>query len=127
MTSQPQLQLILATGPETPERAVLALGAALSAAHSGTQVSVVLAMRGAAWASPLVGDDNTLEGYPTVASLIAEVLDAGAEVLGCSSCIDRFCPAPLGADGQKVLRAGIARVGLSLVAMRMTERATVTF
>jgi predicted peroxiredoxin len=121
------LQIILSSGQQSPEKAVLAIAAALSAAHSGIDVSLVMAMRGAEWAAPSVGNDTAVDGYPPVATLLSELADGGGQVLACSSCVDQYCPALVGTDGEKVLRTEIKRIGLSVVAIRMAEWPTVTF
>jgi predicted peroxiredoxin len=121
------LQLLLTSGPEAPERAVLALAAALSAAHSKIRARVVLAMRGAIWAAEREGNVESVAGYPPVGELIAMIVEDGGSVVGCSSCIDQFCPAPIGDDGLKILRGGITREGLSAITIRMTQVPTVTF
>jgi predicted peroxiredoxin len=120
------LQILITTGPEAPEKAVLGFAAALSAVHSDISVSVVLAMRGAIWAADCQGVESTVPGYPPVGELIELIQEDGGHILGCSSCIDQYCPAPIGDDGQKVLRKGIELVGLPRVTMRMADPHTQT-
>lgn len=121
------LQVILTTGPEAPEKATLAFASALSACHSDLRASVVLAMRGAIWAAHSEGNEELVPGYPPIGELIELVHEAGGKVLGCSSCIDQYCPAPVGDDGMKILRDGIDRIGLTEVTLRMAGTPTVTF
>ncbi len=121
------LQILISTGASAPEKVVLGLASALAAVHSELKTCVVLAMRGAEWAAESVGNEAEVPGYPPIAELIEGVQEAGGSVLGCSSCIDQYCPAPTGDDGLKVLREGIGRVGLSEVTLRMVQVPTVTF
>jgi len=122
-----ELQIIINSGPELPEKAMLGFAAALSAASSGVSVTTVLAMRGAAWAAESMGNEISVPGYPSVGEMIALIMESGGTVRGCSSCVDQYCPAPRGEDGEKVLREGIVRVGLNVVTLRMLETPTVTF
>jgi predicted peroxiredoxin len=121
------LQIVIISGPAEPEKVVLGLAAALTALHSGLAVRVVFAMRGATWCAASEGNAPLVSGYPPIGDLIDEVLGEGAGVFGCSSCIDQYCPAPLGDDGHKVLRRGVDRAGLSVVTLAMTDTPTVTF
>jgi predicted peroxiredoxin len=115
------LQFIVASGPRDVQRAVFAFAAALAAAHSGSRVVVALTMQGAHWAADSEGKEAMVHGFPPVAELIEMVQEAGAKVEACSTCIENYCPAPVGEDGLKVLGYGITRVGLGLIAMRMTH------
>ena len=124
---KPRLQVIIVSGPEAPERATLGMAAALSACHSDYETHVVLAMRGAIWAAETEGNSPLVPGYPPMGEMIALVHDAGGTVLGCSSCIHQYCPAPTGDDGQKILRKGIALIGLTQVTMNAIEVSTLTF
>ena len=121
------LQIILCSGLEAPHRAVFAFMAALSAAASGLRVSLVLTMSGACWASTAIGNDPLLPGYPSPAEYLENLQELGGLVEGCSTCVENFCPAPLGEDGLKVLRPGISRVGLTEVTLRMPKVRTVSF
>ena len=89
-------------------------------------VNTLGVMRGAIWAADCQGNESTVPGYPPMGELIALVQEDGGTVLGCSSCIDQYCPAPVGDDGHKVLRAGIERVGLGTVTIRMADVHTQT-
>lgn len=121
------LQIVLCSGPESPEKATLAVASGLSGVHSGLRVKIVLAMRGAVWAAASEGNSELVHGYPSMGELMEDFMEEGGVVFGCSSCIDQYCPAPRDDDGKKVLRKGIDRVGLSLVTLRMTDTPTVTF
>ena len=121
------LQILVMSGPEAPEKAVLGLAAALSALHSDMRVKVVFAMRGAIWCAESEGNAPLVAGYPPIGELIGMLLGEGAHVYGCSSCVDQYCPAPRDSAGHKVLRSGVGRIGLSVVTLRMADTSTVTF
>lgn len=121
------LQILIISGPGAPEKVVLGLAAALSAVHTDYAVKVVFAMRGATWCAGTEGNAQLVAGYPPIGDLIDELVEAGVDVYGCSSCIDQYCPAPLTEVGEKALRKGVGRVGLSVVTMMMTHTPTVTF
>lgn len=126
-TPDDDLQILVISGPEAPEKAVLGLAAALSALHSDMRVKLVFAMRGAVWCAETEGNAALVPGYPPIGELIAMLQAEGARVCGCSSCVDQYCPAPCDPHGMKVLRTGIERVGLSVVTLHMAHTPTVTF
>lgn len=124
MSQKYDLQFIVASGPESPERATFAFAAALAAAHSGSKVAIALTMRGAHWAGPESGKDELVHGFHPIAELIEMIQEAGGVVEACSTCVDNFCPSRVGADGLKELGHGIIRVGLGVISMRMADTPT---
>lgn len=122
-----ELQILLTSGDDFAEKAVLAVATALAAAAHGIPVAFVMAMRGAQWCAASVGNDASVDGYPPMGELVEMLIEAGGAVQGCNSCVEQFCPAPKGEDGLKVLRSGITRVGLNEITLRMTSVQTVTF
>ena len=122
-----ELQILITSGAEAPEKAVLGLASALSAVHSNVKVKVVFAMRGALWCASSEGNSRLVPGYPPVGELIATLVEEGVSVAGCSSCIDQYCPAERDEAGRAKLRPGIGTEGLSLITLRMTHAPTVTF
>lgn len=121
------IQILISSGTDAPEKVVLGLATALCAVHSGIAVRLVFAMRGAVWCSPTRGNDQRVPGYPPIGTMIDELVEEGAQVYGCSSCIDQYCPSPMGQDGLKVLRQGMDRIGLTRVTIDMVSISTVTF
>lgn len=115
------VQFVIASGPTQGERAVFGFAAALAAAHSGSRVAVALTMHGAFWAAETSGTEETVHGFPPIAELIAMIQEAGGKVEACATCVDNYCPCPLNADGTKQLGYGIERVGLGVIAMRMSD------
>ena len=115
------LQFVIASGPTKGERAVFGFATALAAAHSGSRVAVALTMHGAFWAADTSGREETVHGFPPIAELIEMIQEAGGKVEACATCVDNYCPCPMGSDGLKQLGFGIERVGLGVIAMRMSE------
>ncbi len=124
MTKTYDLQLVVASGPESPERATFAFAAALAAAHSGSKVVIALTMHGAHWASPTSGKDVLVPGFHPIGELIEMIQEAGGTVEACSTCVENFCPSEVSSDGLKALGYGIERVGLGVIAMRMVDTPT---
>lgn len=120
-----ELQVIILTGPEAVARAIFGFSAALAAAASGVAVRVVLSMHGAYWGAETTGSAVSIPDFPPVAELIDQLLELEVPIEACSTCVDNFCPSPVDPDGRRVLRRGIDRVGLGLVAMRMAGANTV--
>lgn len=118
------LQLIIASGPTDPERATFGFASALAAVHSGSRVVVALTMHGAHWAADSSGREVVVNGFPPIADLIEMIQEAGGKVEACTTCIENFCPSPVGPNGLKSLGFGIERVGLGVIAMRMSETQT---
>ena len=126
-TQEPDLQIIIASGTGNVHQVVLGFSAALAAAQMGTNVTVVFSLLGAHWASDSVGHDNPVPGFPSIAELKDLLTESGVILEACSTCIENYCPVPLGEDGKRVLPAAITRVGLGLIASRMATVNTVVF
>jgi hypothetical protein len=93
----------------------------------GTNVTIVFSMLGAHWASDSVGHDNPVPGFPSIAELKDLLVESGVALEACSTCIENYCPVPLGIDGKRILPPDITRVGLGLIASRMATVNTVVF
>ena len=119
------VQIIILAGPAAPERAVFGFASALAAAASGVEVRVVLSMHGAYWAAETTGQAVSIMDFPPIAELIEQLLELKTPIEACSTCIDNFCPSPYDGRGLRLLRKGIDRVGLGLVAMRMASASTI--
>lgn len=121
-----QLQVVILSGATEVQRAVFGFASALAAASSGARVHVVLSMHGAHWAAETTGDELSVPEFASIGELIERIQEIGGVVEACSTCVDNYCPSPRGPDGLKQLRAGIVRIGLGLVAIRMSDMPTVT-
>ena len=124
---EPDLHIIISSGTSNVHQVVLGFSAALAAAQMGTQVTVVFSMLGAHWASDSVGHDNPVPGFPSIAELKSLLTESGVTLEACSTCIENYCPVPIGTDGKRILPAEITRVGLGLIASRMATVNTVVF
>lgn len=118
------LQVIVTSGPEDPEKVVLALQTAMTAASSGVETSVFFTLRATQWTCAAVRD---FAGAAKVVELIDMVRDCGAVLESCSACLDKYC-ASGDARGHESLRAGIEPGGLAGLVRRATQGAnTLTF
>jgi predicted peroxiredoxin len=124
---EPDLQIIISSGTGNVHQVVLGFSAALAAAQMGTNVTIVFSMLGAHWASDSVGHDNPVPGFPSIAELKDLLVESGVILEACSTCIENYCPVPLGQDGKRILPPDITRVGLGLIASRMATVNTVVF
>ncbi len=121
----PELQIVVLSGPEDVQRATFGLASALAAGSSGIDVAIVLSMRGAYWAAPDANQGSSVPEFPTVDTLMEELAALKVPILACSTCVDNYCPSPINGDGRRTLRPGIQRVGLGLVAIRMASARTI--
>lgn len=124
---EPDLQVIISSGTDNVQQVVLGFSAALAAAQMGTNVTVVFTMLGAHWASDSVGLDKPVPGFPSIAELKEMLIESAVTLEACSTCIENYCLAPIGADGKRILPSPITRVGLGLIASRMPSVNTVVF
>ena len=123
--SEHEVQVVILSGPESAERAVFGFSSALAAAASGVSVRVVLSMYGAYWAASTTGQGVSVTDFPPVAELLEQLAELKVPLEACSTCVDNFCPSPLDDHGLRVLRHGIVRIGLGVVAMRMASANTI--
>ncbi len=121
------LQVIVPSGPESAERAVLGFAMALSAAASGDEVVVFLTMHGAAWAAPEHPTVRAVPGFQDPAYYLELLAQSGVRLEACTSCVENFCDSPRGPDGQRMIRDGMVHAGLSTAAIRATKTQTVVF
>jgi predicted peroxiredoxin len=73
-------------GRDDPERAVVPFVAANVAAAAGQEAVVLLTVEGAWLCKRGYADAVELEGFPKLAQLMADFVDAGGEIWGCSAC-----------------------------------------
>jgi predicted peroxiredoxin len=122
MTEERHLQILITAGPEAQARATLGFAAAATAAASGTDVSVFLVLNGIWWAQPSKQRDVPVAGFPTISELLDAYLAAGGVLEGCTACFDNAC--------QIIQPQGdlpVEPMGLTTIALRMTQSATVVF
>jgi len=121
------LQVILTTGTEDPERVTLGLAAALAAASSDQRVVVFFSVRGAQWASPVTPEHPKVGGFPSIAEIVEMLVELDVSLVGCTSCIDLHLKSDLGESGHRTMATGFSYGGLSEAALRMSDVPTVTF
>lgn len=119
------LQIIIASGPEDMHRAILGFAMAVSAAVSGIQVIVFLAMRGTTWGTSNAAIRNQIvPGFKSVAEYMEILKENGGEVHMCSTCSELSCPMPVSKQNQL---PGLELAGFTEVAIRATGVPTITF
>jgi predicted peroxiredoxin len=125
MDEKAGLQIIICSGPQEANRAILGFAAALAARACGMSVTLFLVMDGAQWALSSEGNEVQAPGFQPVAQLLESILAAGGRIEVCSNCVEGACGAPPESGSQ--LRPGIVFGGLAAVAIRMGQVPTVTF
>ena len=89
---QPQLQVIIASGPKDLGRAVLGLAFSVSAVVSNIRVKVILTLDGVAWA---VKNEPTarknVNGFSTISEYMNILTKNGADISVCSACQKNAC------------------------------------
>ena len=73
-------------GRDDPERAIVPFLAANVAVASGQQAVVVLTVEGAWLCKRGEAEQVEADGFPRLAELLADFVEAGGEVWGCSAC-----------------------------------------
>ncbi|HZD72855.1 MAG TPA: DsrE family protein [Actinomycetota bacterium] len=73
-------------GRDDPERAIVPFIAANVAVASGQEAVVLLTIEGVWLCKRGYADGIELEGFPKLAQLIADFVDGGGEIWGCSAC-----------------------------------------
>lgn len=124
-TQEQEVQVVILAGPESAERAIFGFSTALAAAASGVSVRVVLSMYGAYWAAESTGEAVSITDFPPISELLEQLRELNVPLEACSTCIENYCPSGFDDSGLRVLRAGIERVGLGIVAMRMASCNTI--
>lgn len=118
------IQVIITAGPEDPEKVVLGLQTALTAASSGLETSVFFTLRATQWTCATVRD---VAGGERIAELIDAVHTCGGEIESCSACLDKYC-AQSAQRGHENLRHGVRPGGLASLVRRASRGAnTITF
>jgi predicted peroxiredoxin len=119
-----KLQIIITSGSDDAQRAVLGFATAVSAAISNTKVYVFLAMHGASWANENTGNEVIVPGFSSISEYIEILQENDVSIEVCSTCVDNMCM--MSAGGNK-LRKGVKLAGIMTMTFRINECATVTF
>jgi predicted peroxiredoxin len=125
MNQQPyELQVMIASGHEALDRAVLGFAFALSAVTSGVNVIIILTLQGKVWAEKDVpAARQSVNGFKSIGDYINILEDNGAVVRLCSSCVECDCPLP---DKNKDTTTASSYVGLTEVAIKTMNSNTQT-
>ncbi len=116
------LQILITAGPEAQARATLGFAAAAAAAAAGTNVSVFMVLNGIWWSHPSKQRDTAVAGFPPITELIDAFVCAGGVLEGCTACFENACWLH-GPDSD----VKVEPAGLTTIAVRMTQQATVVF
>ena len=89
---QYELQILIVSGPEAVDRAVLGFAFAVSAATSGIKVMVFLTLQGIAWAEQNIpAAKQKVNGFSSIEDYINILKDNDAVIRLCSSCVKNNC------------------------------------
>lgn len=128
MSSPTHVQVIIASGPDDPKRVVLGLSLAASAAVADTVVHTFFAMDGARCLMDEVCDRVLVDGYPTVAELLASIEQSGGRIEYCPHCLPTGCTPRFGARvGTSTCGCVGTPAGLASYGVHLGDRATVVF
>ena len=108
---QPDLQVIIASGPRDLGRAVLGFAFAVSAVVSNIRVKVILTLDGTAWAvknEPAAR--KSVNGFSPISEYMSILAKNGADISACSTCAKNACITRRKADRRY---AKLPLVGLS--------------
>lgn len=110
------LQVIIASGPEALDRAVLGFAFALSAAISGVKVTIILTCRAVVWAKRNIqAAKQSVNGFASIEDYLDMLEENNVVTQICSSCIDNNCAL---SGGKENPAAEISYVGMTEVAIK---------
>jgi len=119
-----QLQVIIASGNEQTEKAVLGFAFALAAASTGSRVVLFFTMNGAQWTDEALGGDSIVNGFETINTYWELLTELNAVFEGCTSCVENYCHSQ---DNRCLLRKNMVLAGLSTASIRALSVPTVVF
>ena len=121
------MQILISSGPENVERAVLGFSLAAAAVCAGTQVLLFLVMDGARWALKSEGNKVDVPGFQPISELIDAIQTGGGTIEVCSNCAQGTDCSVLQGQLRDQMRPGIVTGGLVKVATRIGMIPTVAF
>ena len=95
---QPDLQVIIASGPRDLGRAVLGFAFGTTAAVSNIRVKIILTLDGVAWAiknEPAAR--KSVNGFSPISEYMSILAKNGADISACSTCTKNACMMQRGA------------------------------
>ena len=111
---QYELQVLIASGPEAVDRAVLGFALAVSAASSGIKVTVILALKGIAWAQQNIrAAKQKVNGFSSIEDYVNILGDSGAVIRLCSSCVENNCKLDKKESAQTSSYVGLTEVAIN--------------
>lgn len=114
-----ELQVVIVSGTEDLDRAVLGFAFAVSAATSGVNVTIILTLKGMVWAErDNPSAEQAVNGFQSVRSYIDILEDIGVVFRLCSSCLEDNFTLP---DENRYTAAVSSCVGLTEVAIKTTN------
>ena len=117
------LQVLIASGPDDLDRAVLGFAFALSAAASGANVTVILALQGVVWLDKdIPAAKQSFSGFLPIGDYMDMLKDQGIVIRLCSSCLEGNCATDVSRNAAKVM----SYIGLVEVATQTVSKAAQT-
>jgi len=111
-----ELQVVIASGPEAIDRAVLGFAFALSAVTSDIKVSIILALEGTAWMDrDIPAAEQSINGFQPIRDYMNILEDYDVVIRLCSSCVENNCAL---ADACKSTATTVSYVGMTEVAIK---------
>lgn len=129
MTTNQEIQVVIASGPGEPKRLFLGLSMAAAAASAGTRVRLFLTMDGAHCLEPGVCETRLVEGAPTVSELLSAIHETGGVVEYCPHCLPGGCNPSLAKPVAASGNCGCAGVpaGIASYGVRLADYPTIVF
>jgi predicted peroxiredoxin len=119
-----QLQVIIASGNEQIEKALLGFAFALAAASTGSRVVLFFTMNGAQWTDEALGQEHIVNGFETINTYWDLLTELDAVFEGCTACVENYCHSK---DNKCTLRKNMVLAGLSTASIRALSVPTVVF
>jgi predicted peroxiredoxin len=119
-----QLQVIISSGQEQAEKAVLGFAFALAASSTGSRVVLFFTMNGAQWTDQSLGAEEVVNGFETIDTYWDLLTELDAVFEGCTSCVENYCHTQ---NNKCTLRKNMVLAGLSTASIRALSVPTVVF
>ncbi len=119
-----ELQIVITSGKEAPQKALLGFVWALSAATIGTNVTLFFTMNGAIWTDSDEGNEIYQPGFESIDTYWQMLTEAGAIFEGCTSCVKSYCERK---PVKCTVRPNVIESGLSTAAIRGSSVTTLIF
>jgi len=114
---EPDLQVIIASGPKDLGRAVLGFAFGASAAVSNIRVKIILTLDGTAWAGKKEpAAVKSVNGFSPISEYMSILSESGADISMCSTCAKNACITKRKANKHlsKMPAAGLSELALAM-------------